>query len=98
MGIDQAWHDDVAGGIDYLGVVGVDRTADSGDPAIFDQHVARRKIANIGVHGQNPPITDQKSHHVGLFSQRACAGTRRKFAICAHASLASARCSVAQAT
>ena len=98
VGIDQAWHDDMACGIDHLGIIGDDRMADSGDPAILDQHVARGKIADSRIHGQDPAVADQKSRHVGLFSQCTCAGTRRKFAICISASLASARCSVAQAT
>ena len=46
--IDQARHDDAAGGIDHLGVVRLEVRADRDDAVAVDQHVAGREIGNLG--------------------------------------------------
>ena len=43
VGIDEARHDDAAGGVDHLSAVGLEVHADRGDPVAVDQHVAGRR-------------------------------------------------------
>jgi len=50
VGIDEARHDDVAGGVDHLSAIHLEVHADRGDPAVVDQHVAGREIGDLGVH------------------------------------------------
>jgi hypothetical protein len=50
VSVDQARHDDVAGGINHLGAIRLQARTDCGDAIVFDQHVAGREIGHIGIH------------------------------------------------
>ena len=43
MGVDQARHDDAAGGVDHLGAVRLEVRTDRGDAAAVDQDVAESR-------------------------------------------------------
>ena len=44
--VDEAGHDDPVGGVDHLGVRGVDAPGHRDDHAVLDQHVAAGEIAD----------------------------------------------------
>ena len=53
MAIDQAWNDDGVARIDFLRTGSVQIRPNRRDLAAFDQHIAFRKIADLGVHGDD---------------------------------------------
>ena len=50
MGVDQARHDDAAGGVDDFGVVGHEIRPDGDDAVALDEDVADREIGNFLIH------------------------------------------------
>ena len=59
MGVDETGDDDLAAGVDHLGV-GVDLGCDLGDPVPLDEDVALRQVAEVGVDGQDGAATQQE--------------------------------------
>ena len=59
VAIDQAWHDNAVAGIDDLRAGGIDVWRDRRDFAALDQDVARREVADLGVHGHDGAAFDQ---------------------------------------
>ncbi|ARF86807.1 uncharacterized protein BCN122_II0064 [Burkholderia cenocepacia] len=53
MGIDQARHDDMARGVNDLGIIRLQGSADCGDATVLDQDVAHGEIGNLGIQRQD---------------------------------------------
>ena len=60
MRVDEARHDDMAGGVDDGGVGRVNRGGDFDDFRAFDEHVADRKVADALVHRQHCSALDER--------------------------------------
>jgi hypothetical protein len=61
-GVDEAGDDDAAGGVDGLGVVGLDRGRDGFDAIVVDQDVADGQVA-LRVHRDDRGAADDDSRH-----------------------------------
>src|SRR4029453_12816794 len=59
VGVDEPGDDDPAAGVEHLGV-GVDLGGARGDLAPLDEDVARRQVAEVGIHGQDGATTQQE--------------------------------------
>ncbi len=59
VGVDKAGHDDLACGVDHMGVRGFDVRADLKDLAALDQHVTLGKVANAVIDGHDHAALDQ---------------------------------------
>jgi hypothetical protein len=57
--LDEAGHQDHAGSIDHLGIVGWQLLGHGDNGAAAHQHVAAGKVAKCGVHGEDAGAADQ---------------------------------------
>ena len=59
MGVDEARHDDVPGGVDDLRVLHGDVWSDGLDDAVDHQDAAAGQVAHGWVHREDVPVLDQ---------------------------------------
>ena len=59
MSVDEAWDDDVARGLEYLGALGAQVEAYCGNPVFLDENVGTGHVAQGAVHREDEPSTDQ---------------------------------------
>jgi hypothetical protein len=59
MGIDEAWDDDVALGVDHLGAVGLEIATDGRDLVVLDEDVGCGHLAQRRVLAQDGSTTDE---------------------------------------
>jgi len=64
MRVDQAGHDDHAGGLDHLGVFNHQVRAHGGDPVRRDEDVGAGVIANLGVKAQDQAAFEKSAVRV----------------------------------